>query len=106
MIPTDHLDFATRNRLFGDPRAARELLEALRWPEGPACPHCGVIGEAYKLEPKPESKRPVRRGVYKCAVCRQQFTVTVGTIFEGSKVGLNKWRWAPASTWQARRIRW
>lgn len=94
MIPTSHLDFATRQRLFGDPEAARDFLEAVRWPEGPVCPHCGVIGEAYKLEPKPESKRPVRPGVYKCATCRKQFTVTVGTIFEGSKVGLHKWLYA------------
>lgn len=34
MIPTAHLDFATRTRLFGDPEAAREFLEAVRWPEG------------------------------------------------------------------------
>lgn len=84
----------TRQRHFGDPQAARELLESIRWPEGPVCPHCGSIGQAYKLEPRPESRRPVRRGVYKCAACRRQFTVTVGTIFEGSKVGLDKWLYA------------
>ena len=47
--------------------------------------------EAYRLEAKPDSKRPVRKGVYKCKACRKQFTVTVGTIFEDSHIPLNKW---------------
>ena len=69
---------------------ARELLEKIRWAHGVACPHCGGL-EPYKLTPKPGSKRPVRNGVYKCKECRKQFTVTVGTIFEGSHIKLNKW---------------
>jgi len=91
MFPLDKLSYEARQKLFADKEAAREFLEAVRWPEGAICPHCGVIGTAYKLEPKPDSKRPVRPGVYKCADCRKQFTVTVGTIFESSKVGLHKW---------------
>ncbi len=71
--------------------AAREYLEAKRWPDGPVCPHCGVIGEAYQLKPKAESKRPVRKGVWKCKPCRKQFTVTVGTIFAESHIKLHKW---------------
>lgn len=71
---------------FKDADKAREYLEALRWPHGPVCPHCGVINRAYKLEGK--AHRP---GVYKCADCREQFTVTVGTVFERSKVGLHLW---------------
>lgn len=69
---------------------ARELLEAIRWPSGPVCPHCGTNG-AYKLTPKPGSKSPVREGVYSCKACREQFTVTVGTIFEDSHIKLHKW---------------
>ena len=69
---------------------AREHLEKLRWPTGPVCPHCGSI-TVYSLKAKPESKRPVRKGVYKCKDCRKQFTVTVRTLFEGSHVPLNKW---------------
>jgi transposase-like protein len=76
---------------FTDPDKAREVLEAERWPDGPICPHCGIIGEAYKLEPKEGAKTHVRKGVYKCAACREQFTVTVGTIFEDSHIPLNKW---------------
>jgi transposase-like protein len=91
---------------FHSPDNAREYLERLRWPEGPICPHCGVEGEAYKLTRKavepttePENKvelhakrvRKPRRGLWKCAGCRKQFTVTVGTIFEDSHIPLNKW---------------
>jgi transposase-like protein len=71
---------------FQDADKAREYLEALRWPNGPVCPHCGVIGHAYQL--KGEATRP---GVYKCGSCRDQFTVTVGTVFERSKIALNVW---------------
>ncbi len=76
---------------FTDADVAREVLEAERWPDGPICPHCGLIGEAYKLEPKEGAKTHARKGVYKCAGCREQFSVTVGTIFEDSHIPLNKW---------------
>ena len=65
---------------------AREHLEALRWPNGPVCPHCGVMGEHYAL--KGTAHRP---GLMKCKDCRKQFSVTVGTVFERSKIPLNKW---------------
>jgi len=71
---------------FQDADKAREYLEALRWPNGPVCPHCGVIGGHYALEGK--SHRP---GLWKCKDCREQFTVTVGTVFERSKIALNVW---------------
>jgi len=73
----------------------------MRWPEGVICPKCGLLGEAYKLTPKPKtfeeikaSKKRIRKprkGLWKCAGCRKQFTVTVGTIFEDSHIPLNKW---------------
>lgn len=71
---------------FQDADKAREYLEAQVWPNGRVCPHCGVIGEHYVLKGK--SNRP---GLYKCADCREPFTVTVGTVFERSKVGLHIW---------------
>jgi len=78
--------------LFSDEESARKHLEKLRWKHGVYCPHCGCIG-AYKLEPKPDSKRPGRKGLYKCkeGTCRKQFTVTVGSIFEDSHIPLHKW---------------
>lgn len=73
-----------------DTEQAREHLEKLRWPNGVACPRCGDM-EVYTLKGKATSKKPVRKGVYKCKSCRKQFTVTVGTLFEGSHIPLNKW---------------
>ncbi len=67
---------------------AREMLEAIRWNGSPVCPHC-KSNEAYKLTPKEGSK--TRKGVYKCKACRKQFTVTVGTIFEGSRIKIADW---------------
>jgi transposase-like protein len=46
------------------------------------------------LEAKPDSKKAVRKGVWKCGGCREQFTVTVGTIFADSHIPLNKWLFA------------
>lgn len=71
---------------FQDADAARTYLETLRWPSGVVCPHCGVIGKAKQLNGI--AHRP---GLWKCADCRNQFSVTVGTVFEDSKVPLNKW---------------
>jgi len=76
---------------FGDDDKARAFLEKMRWPDGPICPHCGVIGESYRLEPKPNGETHVRKGVWKCGKCREQFSVTVGTIFEDSHIPLHKW---------------
>src|SRR3954463_2898606 len=69
---------------FRDDTAAREYLERLLWPAGPVCPHCGVINHAYA------TKRP---GVYRCAekACRKDFTVTMRTVMERSKIALHKW---------------
>ena len=81
------MNLAERARYDED--AAREYLEKLRWPDGPFCPHCGVLGKVYRL-PAPKGKRQV----IKCAACRKQFTVTVGTIFEDSHIPLHKWMMA------------
>jgi transposase-like protein len=70
---------------FLDEDKAREHLEAIRWPDGPECPHCGLIN-ATKLTGKSH-----RKGLYQCNACREQFSVTVGTVFERSKVPLHKW---------------
>src|SRR5881396_3192293 len=69
---------------------ARDLLESLRWPNGAVCPKCGG-DNPYLLTPKPTSKRPGRKGLWKCRKCRKQFTVTVGTIFEDSHIPIGKW---------------
>src|SRR5438132_2379463 len=72
---------------FGTDEAAREYLESIRWPNGPVCPHCGESErKAYRLNVKGTKRR-----LWKCAACRKQFTVMVGTIFEDSHIPLNKW---------------
>ena len=70
---------------FQDPIAAATYLESIRWPDGPVCPHCG------ESERKPYPLKSETRKLYKCAACRKQYTVTVGTIFEGSHIPLQKW---------------
>jgi transposase-like protein len=75
---------------FSDEDASRELMEKWRWPNGAACPKCGGA-DPYKLTPKATSKKPGRKGLYKCRACRKQFTVTVGTVFEDSRIPISKW---------------
>src|SRR6185503_13872889 len=77
--------------LFTEPRftnddAARAHLEAIRWPSGPVCPHCGGTDRNSALNGVSH-----RAGLYFCGDCRTQFSVTVGTLFERSKVPLHKW---------------
>jgi transposase-like protein len=73
------------NPIFHDETAAREYFEAVRWPDGPVCPHCGSVrvtrmeGEAH------------RAGLFNCRDCRNQFSATVGTVFERSHIPLHKW---------------
>jgi len=71
---------------FQDPEAAREYLESIRWANGVICPHCGVVDRFYKLTGDAH-----RSGLYKCQDCREQFSVTVGTVFESSKIKLHVW---------------
>ena len=80
-----------------DEAAAFAHVEGMLWPEGPVCPACGVVGNAYALHgvrSKPSAKNPEgaeRHGLKKCKDCGKQFTVRMGTIFESSHVKLNLW---------------
>src|SRR6266700_1698348 len=89
---------------FQDEDVAREWLEKQRWPDGAVCPHCGLVGEAYRIvvkEKTPEEIKALRKakkrirkprkGLWQCAGCRKQFSVTVKTIFEDSHIPLHKW---------------
>lgn len=77
-----------QNPIFNDEDKAREALESLVWPNGPACPHCGNVDQAKIAKAQGKSARP---GLYYCADCNGQFTATVGTVFERSKIPLSKW---------------
>ena len=72
-------------KIYNDDDAARTHLEALLWPAGPFCPHCGSVN-ATKLEGKAH-----RKGLYQCNDCREQYSVTVNTVMERSKIRLCKW---------------
>src|SRR3954454_20749427 len=77
-----------KNPIFNDEDKAREALEAVRWPNGPYCPHCGNSDSEKIGKVEGKSHRP---GLYYCHECKGQFTVTVGTVFERSKIPLTKW---------------
>src|SRR5690349_21821095 len=72
--------------IFNDEEAARTHFEAVRWPDGRYCPHCGVVGNSVLLKGK-----STRKGVYNCRSCDKPFTATINTIFERSKIPLHKW---------------
>jgi len=71
---------------FTNANAARKYLQGLVWQGGPICAHCKTVGKGTVLKGK--STRP---GVYWCNACRKPFSVTVGTVYESSKVPLNIW---------------
>src|SRR6516165_3075922 len=71
---------------FRNEPAAYAYVEAIVWPNGRVCPHCGVVDKSGALK-----GRSTRIGVYKCYACRKPFTVKVGTIFEKSHVPMHIW---------------
>jgi transposase-like protein len=81
----EDLGFDVYDARFQDPIVAADYLESIRWPDGPVCPHCGEAERKHYL------LKSKTRKLWKCAACRKQFTVTVGTIFERSHIPLHKW---------------
>lgn len=67
--------------IFQDENKAREALEAVRWPEGPICPHCGNSHQE-RIAKIEGTKKTYRPDLYYCYECKGQFIVTVGTVFE------------------------
>lgn len=72
--------------IFNDEDAARAHFEAIRWPDGRTCPHCGTVGNSTLMGGK-----TTRPGLYKCKDCRKPFTATMGTVYERSHIPLHKW---------------
>ncbi len=73
-------------RLLPDDAACAAYLERARWGDGFVCPHCGVVGEPFRIATRP--------GVLTCRACRRQTGLTVGTIMERSHTPLSTWFWA------------
>ena len=82
------MSYAFTDPMFTDETAAREALESIRWPDGPICVHCGAFEHIVRVAGAKQSHRP---GLLYCNDCKGQFTVTVGTVFERSKIPLTKW---------------
>ncbi|HEY7989858.1 MAG TPA: IS1595 family transposase [Stellaceae bacterium] len=77
--------------IFSDERKAREHFEAVRWPNGPICPHCGNADSKRIYAIKANPARKIREGLYECAECRGSFTVRTGSVMESSHAPLTKW---------------
>lgn len=69
-------------KYWSDPVACDEYLRSIRWPTGTVrCLHCDSTKATWMSA----------RRMYQCNGCRKQFSMTVGTIFESSKVRLEQW---------------
>jgi transposase-like protein len=68
-------------RYFSDLNVCTEYVASLRWPDGAVCPNCGGTEHSYLTT----------RRLWKCKACKKQYSVKVGTIFEDSALGLDKW---------------
>lgn len=69
-------------KTYPDEKTCVKHLESLRWPKGVVCPHCGRSRKIYRLK---------RAFAYKCGDCQKDFSVRKGTIFEESRLPLQKW---------------
>src|ERR1700722_10000810 len=67
---------------FADPDRALAYLAPLVWPNGVTCPHCGTLGDHHFI---------ASRRIWRCCGCQKQFSIKVGTIFQDSPIGLEKW---------------
>ena len=76
---------------FGTDEKARAHLEKVLWPKGIVCPHCQCNDPARfsNINANPAAK--TRAGLRWCSNCKSPFTVTIGTVFEDSKIPLRKW---------------
>jgi transposase-like protein len=67
---------------FADEQVCIDAIAKLRWSNGPVCPTPNCEAAVYYM---PSQRR------WKCRTCKKQFSVKVGTIFEDSPIGLDKW---------------
>jgi transposase-like protein len=76
---------------FGTDEKARVHLEGVLWKDGIVCPHCQCKDPRQFSNIAANPAKRVRAGLRYCSNCKSQFTVTIGTIFEDSKIPLRKW---------------
>jgi transposase-like protein len=75
------------HKIYSDEDAARAHIESVRWPDGPTCPHCGVVNDGIR----PLQGKSMGAGWYYCTSCKDKFTVRMGTVYERSHLPLHKW---------------
>ena len=66
---------------FRNDGGCREYLRRLRWPDGFACPRCGVTGEPWMMSD----------GLLRCRSCRRRTSLTAGTVFQDTRKPLRMW---------------
>lgn len=82
-------------RFLTDEAAAQQALADLRWPNGAVqCPLCAGGKKVYEVAYKAANGKPSVRKQWKCGACRKKFSVTSGSIFEGSHISVGKWIYA------------
>ena len=77
------MNLSTLSKLTED--EAREMLERIRWPNGPVCAHCGCVENITKIK---SAKRP---GLYRCGDCKKQFSLKVNTVMHDSHLPIRTW---------------
>jgi transposase-like protein len=87
MVPA----YPVNNPIYQDDRAARRALEELRWPDGPGCIHADCAAPKERVVKLGGATGAKTDGLHRCKDCRRQFTVTVGTFFDHSRVPLRLW---------------
>ncbi|MCC7342558.1 MAG: transposase, partial [Bryobacterales bacterium] len=75
---------------FESEEAARLAMEHVRWPEGVYCPKCGSVEKCWRIRSRDGGRSGVRAGVWRCSFCRCQFTVTVGTALQNTRLPLRR----------------
>ena len=85
------MDMDLTDPIFTDERKAREYFEAIRWPHGVTCPHCGNADASRIYSITANVSRGVREGLRECQDCHGQFTVRTGSVMESSHLPLSKW---------------
>ena len=81
MVPTSDTDVRHALQCYADPVICLQTVSQARWPDGPVCPRCQSRDLSFLKT----------RLLWTCLDCRKQFSVKVGTIFEVSAIGLDKW---------------
>ena len=79
------MNIDTLRERFADEEACRKFFESVLWKHGRCCPHC------FGMKSWPIKRRNGRKGLYECAQCKRQFTVTCKTPMHSTKLPLWKW---------------